>query len=274
MMESSKRDTYPRCSEDEPFIYSDSTLRRQRTPWNTYLTALHYILTAILGLTCLGFFVHHQSVEVSSFEHGFKTELSYIFPAIKLETKTFHFLTSKEEGLQREFVGSRTPEIDHAWNRLLHSANLDLTDEEAGPELWNTTWKWEDTGYWFSGVSMWHQLHCLNFLREAVHWDTYDGPPGPPIQYHLDHCINYLRQVIMCYADMTPMRYDWDQGAGRLVLQDEPHTCRNYESIDDLARPLASCHNLDFSQPGGTGNYPKGTYPRGTCVRGPYFADY
>lgn len=31
------------------------------------------------------------------------------------------------------------------------AANLDFTDHEAGPELRNTTWKWEDTGYWFSG---------------------------------------------------------------------------------------------------------------------------
>ena len=31
------------------------------------------------------------------------------------------------------------------------AANLDFTDDEAGPELRNTTWKWEDTGYWFSG---------------------------------------------------------------------------------------------------------------------------
>jgi hypothetical protein len=31
------------------------------------------------------------------------------------------------------------------------AANLDLTDEEAGMKVWNTTWKWEDTGLWFSG---------------------------------------------------------------------------------------------------------------------------
>ena len=31
------------------------------------------------------------------------------------------------------------------------AANLDFTDDEAGPELRNTTWKWEDSGYWFSG---------------------------------------------------------------------------------------------------------------------------
>ena len=72
----------------------------------------------------------------------------------------------------------------------------------------------------------------------------------------------------MCYADLTPMRYDWDEGAGRLVLQDEPHTCRNYEKIDELARPLASCHSLDLLESKG-----QRTSPRGTCVRGPYFED-
>ena len=83
-----------------------------------------------------------------------------------------------------------------------------------------------------------------------------------------DHCLNYLRQVIMCYADLTPMRYDWDQGAGRLMLQDEPHTCRNYKKIDEWARPRASCHVPAPHQPE-TVKAP----PRGSCVRGPYFAD-
>ncbi|KAG4428724.1 hypothetical protein IFR05_015795 [Cadophora sp. M221] len=258
-------------SEAEPFIFSDSISQKQRTAWGTYLTALHSIITVLLAFICIGLLLyeHGTPAGLGSFEGGFKTELSYMFPALEIEEKTFHFLKSGEEDTHRDYVGRRTPDIDHAWNKLLHSANLDFTDDEAGPELRNTTWKWEDTGYWFSGVSMWHQLHCLNFLREAVHWDSYDGPPGPPVQFHLDHCVNYLRQVVMCYADLTPMRYGWDEGAGRLVLQDEPHTCRNYEKIDELARPLASCHSLDLSKLQGWG-----TSPRGSCVRGPYFKDH
>ncbi|KAH9223724.1 hypothetical protein DL95DRAFT_492845 [Leptodontidium sp. 2 PMI_412] len=275
--------------EAEPFIFSDSMPQKQRTAWGIYLTALHSITTVVLAFICIGLLLHGHGAPGGSgfFEGGFKTELSYMFPVLELEEKTFHFLKSGEEDTHRDYIGRRAPDIDHAWNKLLHcesvswpgvvtqyeaktkaAANLDFTDDEAGPELRNTTWKWEDMGYWFSGVSMWYQLHCLNFLREAGHWDTYDGPPGPPVQFHLDHCVNYLRQVVMCYADLMPMRYGWDEGAGRLVLQDEPHTCRNYEKIDELARPPASCHNLDFSKPKGWG-----TSPRGTCVRGPYFKD-
>jgi hypothetical protein len=94
--------------------------------------------------------------------------IAAILPSIELETRTFHFVTSAEEGSHREYVGSRAPDIDHAWNRLLHcelsgldrmiyllmniiAANLDLADEEAGAKVWNTIWKWEDTGLWFSG---------------------------------------------------------------------------------------------------------------------------
>jgi hypothetical protein len=52
------------------------------------------------------------------------------------------------------------------------------------------------------------------------------------------------------------------------MLQDEPHTCPNYKSIDECARPRASCHVPAPHRPE-TVKAP----PRGSCVGGPYFAD-
>lgn len=42
------------------------------------------------------------------------------------------------------------------------------------------------------GVSMFHQLHCLEMLRESM----INGPDG-----HAAHCLNFLRQAILCNAD-------------------------------------------------------------------------
>ncbi|KAG2157925.1 uncharacterized protein EDB93DRAFT_734307 [Suillus bovinus] len=44
------------------------------------------------------------------------------------------------------------------------------------------------------GVSMFHQLHCLQMIRLAL----IDGPND-----HSGHCLNFLRQAILCNSDTT-----------------------------------------------------------------------
>jgi hypothetical protein len=127
-----------RQPEDEPFLPSGYSQHKTRNAWHTYFTAFHVILTTVLAFVCLGLLVKHHPSKLGTYETGFNTELSMslsrsrfsiylimmfiaaILPSIELETRTFHFVTSAEEGSHREYVGSRTPDIDHAWNRLLH----------------------------------------------------------------------------------------------------------------------------------------------------------
>ncbi|KAH8705450.1 hypothetical protein BGW36DRAFT_422006 [Talaromyces proteolyticus] len=55
----------------------------------------------------------------------------------------------------------------------------------------------------FGAISMFHQLHCLAKIREALQ----AGHEGRlvPTDWHLDrhwpHCLDYLRQTILCHAD-------------------------------------------------------------------------
>lgn len=44
-------------------------------------------------------------------------------------------------------------------------------------------------------VAMFHQLHCIERLREALVGEG-DG-------HHTQHCLNYLRQFILCQPDLT-----------------------------------------------------------------------
>lgn len=44
------------------------------------------------------------------------------------------------------------------------------------------------------GVSMFHQLHCLQMIRLAL----INGPND-----HSGHCLNFLRQAILCNSDTT-----------------------------------------------------------------------
>ncbi len=47
-------------------------------------------------------------------------------------------------------------------------------------------------------IEVFHQLHCLNYIRHRVYNMTPEDPAGEAsIRIHTDHCIDYLRQVLM-----------------------------------------------------------------------------
>lgn len=55
------------------------------------------------------------------------------------------------------------------------------------------------------GVSMIHQLHCVDMIQRAV----YD-PDTPQVKSgHLKHCLDYLRLLFFCNADTTLEPYDF-----------------------------------------------------------------
>lgn len=81
------------------------------------------------------------------------------------------------------------------------------------------------------GVSVFHQLHCVNMLRlnmypEEFHW-TMPGQSPEHIRKHRDHCIDYLRQAVMCSADVTfePWGEVGVNGMGAI------HQCRDFQKI-------------------------------------------
>jgi len=81
------------------------------------------------------------------------------------------------------------------------------------------------------GISMFHQLHCLNFLRFAYYPDTIVDYPADEVEYHRDHCIDYIRQAIMCAGDasLEPLTKVGIHGMGAT------HLCRNYDRMFTFA---------------------------------------
>ncbi|KAK8069873.1 hypothetical protein PG994_006489 [Apiospora phragmitis] len=80
------------------------------------------------------------------------------------------------------------------------------------------------------GVSMWHQMHCLNHIRTVM----VNGDDGLD---HTSHCFHYLRQGILCVADTTlepggtskalPNGDKVATGGGTV------HTCRDWRQVHD-----------------------------------------
>ncbi|KAF2169477.1 hypothetical protein M409DRAFT_20691 [Zasmidium cellare ATCC 36951] len=94
-------------------------------------------------------------------------------------------------------------------------------------------------------VSMWHQIHCLQYINHALF-------PGGKIacrevddveqSLHLRHCIEYISKAILCAADttlekatVTPLndgRHNYF--VGEESAWETPHKCRSLEPINSL----------------------------------------
>jgi hypothetical protein len=74
---------------------------------------------------------------------------------------------------------------------------------------------------------MFHQLHCLNFLRFAYEPSTVVDMAPDEVAYHRDHCLDYIRQALMCAGDSTfePLHKAGINGMGAV------HRCRNFERM-------------------------------------------
>jgi len=91
-------------------------------------------------------------------------------------------------------------------------------------------------------IEVFHQLHCLNLLRQDVHKDYYaplggdTSAPKEDLRGHLDHCIDALRQFVMCQGDIGVFSFNYPFNDGDPWPDySTPHTCRNFESIRQWA---------------------------------------
>jgi hypothetical protein len=87
-------------------------------------------------------------------------------------------------------------------------------------------------------IEVFHQLHCLDLLRQAnykSHYAPLGGDTAAPVHDltgHLDHCIDALRQFVMCQGDINvfAFRFPFNDG-DPWPDYTTPRVCRNYGSI-------------------------------------------
>ncbi|KAH7884211.1 hypothetical protein F5I97DRAFT_1813616, partial [Phlebopus sp. FC_14] len=140
-----------------------------------------------------------------------------------------------------------SPALDEAWEALYQRGIMQVPKPQA--DLFtNKTARIPDNedNYIFS-FDVFHQLHCLNMIRQALHPEYYDeayyankgshNPLGIVVKGHEDfdhlgHCIDSLRESLTCSADITPTVWAWDEKEQRTMARlDVMHTCRNYKKI-------------------------------------------
>jgi hypothetical protein len=93
----------------------------------------------------------------------------------------------------------------------------------------------------FFSLSLYHQIHCLNSLRQTIlnrghqHRDAGEGVAKRDVE-HSAHCLNYLRQTIMCNADLTLepeiILGSEDVGEGLATV----HVCKDWSKVHEYAK--------------------------------------
>ncbi|KAK0724427.1 hypothetical protein B0H67DRAFT_470751, partial [Lasiosphaeris hirsuta] len=149
-----------------------------------------------------------------------------------------------ELGAQNGYKGHPRPELDKLWDRIGEIHPISMPAEYLG--VLNKTgsgipYAEEDGGGIMVEIEVFHQLHCLNFLRKVIYADYYSRPENMPLEFlvgdtlffnHIDHCIDFLRQFLMCASDVTPVTSNW------VLTHHSPHPdfntmhkCRNFDAL-------------------------------------------
>ncbi|EHA54043.1 hypothetical protein MCOR27_006993 [Pyricularia oryzae] len=174
---------------------------------------------------------------------------SPVAPIVKYETVRYN-LTPIVEG---PYVGFGE-EVDKAWERItLDMGDTWMTEEEVkrlGLPLDSLKLKHPKTGKegYRAAVEVFHQLHCLNLIRQAIYKDYYKDLKGDvgeaespeDLTGHVDHCIETLRMNLMCQSDIGMFTFRLYPEYGYADDDYWPdfstlHTCRNFEDIRQWA---------------------------------------
>ncbi|KAJ8093826.1 hypothetical protein PM082_009689 [Marasmius tenuissimus] len=146
---------------------------------------------------------------------------------IEYQTVTFATGTS-------EYTGTPSPEMDRRWEDLYRSSVTRISQSDAEhlglPELSNS-----GPDEYVLTLDVFHQVHCLDMLRKAVHSEYY-----PLLESsHVEHCIEHLRQAILCSADVSPIVYRWNSETNSTDINNRkaaPHMCRSFDGIYNWAK--------------------------------------
>ncbi|KAI0180436.1 hypothetical protein GGR52DRAFT_243742 [Hypoxylon sp. FL1284] len=162
--------------------------------------------------------------------------------AVKYETQHFD-LPPIAEG---PFIG-KGDDVDEKWEEISHIGDTMISRDEMlnlGLDPDNSLAITDPSGKpgYRVAVEVFHQLHCLNLLRQNVYKDHYapmggdTSAPKHDLQGHLDHCIDALRQFVMCQGDVGVFSFDFPFNDGDpWPNYSTPHTCRNFDSIRQWA---------------------------------------
>ncbi|KAI0154991.1 hypothetical protein GGR57DRAFT_102205 [Xylariaceae sp. FL1272] len=135
------------------------------------------------------------------------------------------------------YKGPPSPESDAAWTELVAPTNIRL-NKHTLKMINRTALELSDHSGYHGGMGVHHHLHCLKYIRQALHPEYYTGALAvdPDLMEHVYHCIDDVRQALMCNPDISIYTHVWIPGYRKPWPNfDVEHECINWEVLNGWA---------------------------------------
>jgi hypothetical protein len=241
-------EVFPRRSSTST---SDSTLledeedHREPEPRSRFSGKWMWLVHAVLLLLSFTMFMSAMFTKASTLEHVRK------FSAYSPAAEAVHYERVKFNATMGEgspYVG-KGAEVDKAWHAISYDiGDQVITDEELeiiGMPMTHLRAKHPKTGVegYRVGLEVFHQLHCINLLRQVTYKDHYVelgngnfAGGDEELQMHTDHCLEILRMNVQCNADVGVFTfYLMDGDPLPWPELNSYHQCRNFNAVRDWA---------------------------------------
>jgi len=228
-------------AESEPFLEAavgsesaastsptDTKSCLQAFPGQALKCAILLVYTVLIGfLSVQGYRMSQQQVRAAP--EGFQLNTN--------EQLQKFFIPSEES----KYAGPPDSQTNAAWKDLLSLQMLRLSEPELSQSGISTIPLQDSPGY-IATTQLWHDLHCLFYLRATIYMDYFHPNVSAETRViHSDHCLHILQQSIMCQGDTSLIGLYWNEGeelprASPSTLQ---HQCIDWEKMEDGLRKRA-----------------------------------
>ncbi|EGE02324.1 hypothetical protein TEQG_01362 [Trichophyton equinum CBS 127.97] len=141
------------------------------------------------------------------------------------------------------YKGPPSKALDEAW-KALYDVGPFLVDKEELEAIGKESMELPSRpGKHLAKLAVFHQLHCLDYVRRYVHREHYridDSNATVSGIDHADHCIDMIRQALSCSADPTLITFSQKSPFAEVEADfSATHACTNFEKVHDWAKDQA-----------------------------------
>ncbi|KAL7800816.1 hypothetical protein V8C43DRAFT_326016 [Trichoderma afarasin] len=242
------------CSEEETaedgdLLHKGDDKNKRRSRLSvSYITCLNVIIF-LLSLSLFSISIYRLRGRLNG-ELRASSTWSPIYDALDLEMVTKRIngtlFTPSEHSIARQMPNSAADGTWEEWEltRVFPVTRADIIrlgkDPETAVKLDPEIWGLGDDAY-ATALDIYHQLHCVNTLRQIAYGTYYNMQMGNPDannatlrEMHINHCVDILMQAIQCSGNANLITFHWVEKLQRpFPDMSIDRKCINFDKLTD-----------------------------------------